>query len=70
MTSNKSSKSEGLDLTPVEFPELRELDIKVSKFLSPQRFIQNKCLHSEDFLLSEVVEFEAFPDPSLHHPSY
>jgi len=51
------------DKTPVEFPELQALDIKVSKFLSPLSLIlpEGKASTPSDFQLTEIVEFQAFP---------
>lgn len=56
-------EDEQFDKTPVEFPELRDLDVRISKFLSPQKFVlkEGKCSQPEEFLLSEVIEFEANP---------
>lgn len=50
-----------IDLTPLEYPELRELDIKVSDFFSPCPYIESEgyVYQAQEFLLSEIIEFDA-----------
>ena len=47
--------------TPVEFPELREIDVKISDFYSPLGKIasEGRIQTIEDFLLTEITEFDA-----------
>ena len=53
-------KSES-DLTPLEFPELYELDLKISEFSPPYQYIEveGSVNTVEEFMLTEVIEFDA-----------
>jgi hypothetical protein len=62
ITASKNHLASESDSTPLEYPELYELNIKVSQFFSPNLEIEIEASIPSipEFLSSEVIEFDAF----------